>query len=397
MSTEVIIEKKTLLYLCGYIALLLKDLVRASNLAGELSVAPRLEDLLTVAGIVLMLDVFIQTPVTLQEFFYIMVILAVAAITYLNNAYFYVISSALCVICCRGINFKQVIAVSYRVKAVWIFIHVFAYVMTYILAPDRISYTYRGTTLRHYFFLSQANTAAMLLTWTMIEFLYLNYERLNTFQYLGIWLIFSVYNYFTDSRTSIYILSITILLFWLHRTGYLRERPVRWCAKYGIAICSVLFPMLALGYLLWDTNFVAFFSTLDTVLTGRIRYGAFGIDTYGFTFLGQVNVLSSTVYWKGTWIDNIVFDNAYIDYAVALGIIWLIILSYGFLRVEKWLSVAECIVVIAYVLFSITENYTVNAVECFPLIFLSRLLYGSYGGDRTEAEEDIPLMETDAA
>ena len=324
----------TTLYMLGYIAWLLKDLIRSSSIFSGLSLANTVENLLTVLFFLLVLLALAQKPLSEKEFLVSLAVVGLALVSYTQNHYFYVVSSAICVVSCRNIDLKRVIRASYRLKTAWIAFHLTAYIIVYIVKPSMIRFDYRGgnTAIRHYFFLSQANTAAMLLAWTIIEFVYVNWDN------------------------------------------------------------SVLFPALAYGYLFLGQSFHAFFTVLDTLLTGRLLYGSFGLDQYGLTVLGQPITWAGIVYWKGYWIDQVVFDNAYLYFAVALGIIWLIILSFSFFRVERYLTVTECILVTIYILFAITENYTVDVVYCFPMLFVSRLIFGmdGAGAEALYAAEEAP-------
>ena len=139
----------------------------------------------------------------------------------------------------------------------------------------------------------------------------------------------------------------------------------------------------------------------DNFVGQAVNAGNFSIaclDQYGLTVLGQPITWAGIVYWKGYWIDQVVFDNAYLYFAVALGIIWLIVLSFSFFRVEKYLTVTECILVTIYILFAITENYTVDVVYCFPMLFVSRLIFGmdGAGAESLYAEAATPSQETAA-
>ncbi|MGN0254836.1 MAG: hypothetical protein ACI4D6_02480 [Chordicoccus sp.] len=388
----------TTLYMLGYLAWLLKDLIRSSSLFSTLSFANTVENILTAAFFALMLLALAQKPLSEREFFIALAVVGLALVSYTRNHYFYVISSAVCVVSCRSIDLKRVIKASYRLKAAWIAFHLTAYVIVYIAKPSLIHFDYRDGTgaMRHYFFLSQANTAAMLLAWTIIEFVYVNWDRLQIRDFLGLWVLFFIYNCFTDSRTSVMTLTVFLLLCALCKVGRIHEKALRGFTRWGYAGCAVLFPALAYGYLFLGSTFHALFTVLDTLLTGRLLYGSFGLDQYGLTVLGQPITWAGIVYWKGYWIDQVVFDNAYLYFAVALGIIWLILLSFAFYRVEKYLTVKECILVTIYILFAITENYTVDVVYCFPMLFISRLIYGmdGAGSEESYATADTP-PETD--
>lgn len=368
-------ERSTLLYLFGYIAWLMKVLVRSSNLVGALSWAPLAENFFTVAAIILMIAALIFDRLSIRELITITVLMLLAVFSYSQNHYFYVLSSMICLIASKNVDIRRVIDVSWRIKAVWITFHVAAYILVWIFNPSSIQFVYRGEQLRHYFFLSHANTAAMLLAWTMIEYVYAHFEKVRTRTYVFLWLIFVIFNIFTVSRTSVIMLTLTFLFCILYKKNHLSTRFIRWFAKYGFAICSVLFPLLSFLYSKTSGWLSQMINMVNALLTGRLVYGAFGISQYGLTLFGQKITFSQVIQWNGIWIDQVLFDNTYLYYAIALGVIWLVLISVGFALAEKKLTVFECILITAYILFSISENYTVNVVECFPLLFLRKVIF----------------------
>lgn len=368
-------ERSTLLYMFGYIAWLMKDLIRSSNLVGSFSWSPMAENILTAAAIVLMTAALIFDRLSSNELIKITALMLLAAFSYSRNHYFYILSSMICLIASKNVDIRRVIDVSWRIKAVWITIHVAAYILVWIYNPSSIQYVYRGAEMRHYFFLSHANTAAMLLAWTMIEYVYVHFDKIRIRTFVFLWTVFFIFNIFTVSRTSVIMLTLTFLFCILYKKDHLSIRFIRWFAKYGFAICSVLFPLLSYFFTKAGGLPHQIAITLNTLLTGRLVYGAFGITQYGLTLFGQTISFSRVTQWNGIWIDQVLFDNTFLYYAIALGVIWLILLSAGFAMVEKKLTVFECIIVTAYILFSISENYTVNVVACFPLLFLRKVIF----------------------
>ena len=71
------------------------------------------------------------------------------------------------------------------------------------------------------------------------------------------------------------------------------------------------------------------------------------------------------------------------------GSIYLVILSILFFLVEKKLSDIELIITLAYILYSITENYVINAVFCFPIILLGHYMLQTKVKTRVKTENFI--------
>lgn len=123
---------------------------------------------------------------------------------------------------------------------------------------------------------------------------------------------------------------------------------------------------------------------LNDFMTGRLLFGSFAYDTFGIAWLGNPGVyLGKTTYYQGFWVDTLVFDNTYIYLLVYYGALILPVFSIAFALIGKdkerdvKRNVTK-ILIIAYGLFAIMENYANNAVLCFPLLFIGEALYTKY-------------------
>ena len=81
----------------------------------------------------------------------------------------------------QDVDFKHTISIMYKIEAVILAIHIVIYPVIYFFNKESIKFTYRkGSTelVRHQFLLGQSNIFSMFLLWTILAYLYVNYEKL---------------------------------------------------------------------------------------------------------------------------------------------------------------------------------------------------------------------------
>ena len=363
----------TQIFLVGYLSLLFRLLVEMSSIINFDSWVYNAMTLVFVAS---MMYIIMNQSMKTGFLIKLSIAFLIIIVSYLKMQYFFIVISFLGIIACANVDFIKVLRYSYRIKAFWLALHIFIYIVTYICTPENIDYSYRNGEMRHYFFLSHANTFSMLLVWTILEFMYVNRKRVTLLQMAVLWVCNVILNMFCDSKTSMITSTIIIFLMILYKSPI--ELPFRWvhtAAKYGFGVMSILSCLIIVFYRSYNSVMMSVFSMLDQIFTGRLLFGAFAYDTEGWTLLGKTAEFSHTVYWEGHWFDSLIMDNAYLYCFLYLGTIYLIVISIGFFLAEKYMDDMECIFVIAYILYAITENYVVNIVFCFPLMFISYAVY----------------------
>lgn len=285
----------------------------------------------------------------------------------------------------QNVDLKKTFKYTSVTKIFMILLHVVPYIVTYIVTPDQIDFIYRNGVKRQYFYIGHPNTFSMYVGWATLEFAYAFYDQLRDVDLLLIWIVNLIVYKFTDSNTSMIVWSICLV-------GFLAERAreeivskiVRPIARYGFAVCSVFFVVITMWFTSMPEPIRSWYLKLDDFFTGRLMYGAFTYETFGIAWLGNPNVhLSETTYFEGTWVDSLVFDNSYIYLFVYYGAIFLLIFSVAFILAGKKKSSdhiinAQNILIIGYTFYAIMENYAINAVLCFPVLFIGKRLYDIY-------------------
>lgn len=296
--------------------------------------------------------------------------------TCIKGNYFYLIFTFLGTIAMQDVEIKEVVKKTSTIKIILILIHVLASLFFLVFMPEKVETIVRNGVTRYGFMLGHPNTFSMYVLWTSMEFIYARYEKLRIPKLLIIWFINAFTYLITNSNTSIIVSTITIALIIFEKCG--KEKAISFVkpvSKYAFLVCSIAFPLIIASYTKLSGGALSLFNTLDKMFTGRLLYGAYAYDEYGFTLLGRTIWFSSKTYWRGHWFDTIIFDNSYIWMFIIYGYLYLIIISIGFILISKRTTTLEKILLIGFTVYGIMEAYIINASICFPLFFIGKYIY----------------------
>lgn len=299
--------------------------------------------------------------------------------------YFFLLFTFCGVAAAQDVDLKKVFRTTSVIKLIMILLHVFPYIVTAIISPEEIDYVYRDGVRRHYFYMGHANTFSMYVGWALLEFTYAFYDQLRKRDLLIIWGINYIVYMFTDSNTSLIVMSICLLGFLLERAAPERMYGIlKFGSQYLFAFCSVFFSIITIGFTSMPAPLKQMYLWLNDFFTGRLIFGSFVYENFGIAWLGNKRVhLPETTFFEGFWVDTLVFDNSYIYLLVYYGAVFLPIFSLAFVIVGKdkkrdITRNVENMLLIGYSFYAIMEQYAINAVLCFPILFVGKRMYEMY-------------------
>lgn len=293
-------------------------------------------------------------------------------------SYYYLICSLLCIIAMQDVDLKVLLKATSSFKIIGIVIHVICYWFTYFVMPWKIHFYYRSGSgaPRHSFLIGHANTFTMYMTWTSLEFIYAYYDTITIPRLILIYLLNLLSFVFTDSNTGIIVMTFTTIFIICDKLNiHILKRLYHYIAKWGFLFCSFFFAIITVIYSKMEGPLLPLCSFLDRIFTGRLLYGAVSYDLKGFTMFGQWVYFPDKMYWKGFWFDGIGCDNTYVWFFVSYGFIYMLLLGIAFALISKQLSEIEKIVLVSYIFYGMMEAYIINAVFCFPLLFIGKYLF----------------------
>lgn len=277
----------------------------------------------------------------------------------------------------QGIDLKKSMRFMWKVQAVILAIHVMIYPIMYTFFGNRVGITVRGynndNRIRHQFLFSHANVFSMLLLWTIFGYIYANFDKLDKKRIVACWGVYAFFYLYTDSNSGMIILSVvSVLLIIRDLTGEKFDVAISFLSRYLFIILALFFNamMVSLPQLTGDLR--EKWKEIDSFFTGRLKYGAYIFDKYGFTLLGRPLNIHIRDYWEGFWIDGLPADNMYMFFSVWYGLFFSVLIAYLFWRYSKYATTAEMIIIIAYSLYTMMESYIIYVQFCFALLLVMR-------------------------
>lgn len=397
MGTQSRFDGHNALYFFAYLLFILKYFIGTSSLISPGGV----ETFLNGALLVFVLIKLAIQRYDLPRLLALVGLVAVCAYSSIKADYSSPMLSALFLFALQDVDLRGVIKFSCVTKVLLVAFHVLAYAWRSYADPYSISYAYRGSEKRHFFFLGHPNLFSACLVWICLEAIYVHYDKLRWPHLLAVWAVNGFFFLFTDSNTGLIVLTLVTLLIALEKGGDRLFRVVAQpIVRYGFAVCSVFFAGMTTVYPRLSGAAQTVWLSINRFLTGRLMFGAYAYDRFGATLLGRKLDFPSKAYWRGSWLDGMILDNTYQWMLLIYGGAFLVLLSVAFFLISKKLSNIETIVVIAYIFYAIMENYVVNVVICFPLLLIGQCFHAGFGRQREpiqRIEEDPPLWKRKSA
>ena len=116
---------------------------------------------------------------------------------------------------------------------------------------------------------------------------------------------------------------------------------------------------------------------LDDLLTGRIKYAAYGHMRSGTTWLPRYldYAASGVVSWSAEWnLNTFTFDNLYSFLFMQMGMVWIGVIAALILFVCKRFDFRNKLFILFWVLYGMVEVHGLNCFKFFPLLLLTTLL-----------------------
>ena len=362
------------IYMLGFGLMVVKSILDSSTL---IEVPNIIEKLIISIFLLLMAIKLIHQTYSRIQLFTVLGIMCLTAYSSIRYGYFTLFFCTVVICAIQSIELKKLLKTSVIIKTVLISIHIVVYVATYLLDPSKITYVYRTDMIpRHYFFLGHANTFTVFLVWTCIEFIYINYERVKFLHLLLIWAVNVFFYQFTDSNTGFIVITAFLFSCLMEKKGIkIVISFINAFSRYAFLIATLFSCTLVILYTKLTGIGLEIYNAINDFFTGRLMYGAYVYDINGFTLFGRSIKFASKTYWRGMWMDGIIFDNTYIWFFVLYGSIHLCIISGLFIWLLPKASYIEKATICFCVFYGLTEAYIIDPFICFPILLIGKYCY----------------------
>ena len=272
-------------------------------------------------------------------------------------------------------NIRNVLKTIFLIELSFFVTHTILTVLAGILIGTPISMQISGAT-RYNFGLTHPNTFSLyyfqlVLLWVTLY--YPNTRHKSRSLFLMLLLSFVIFR-LTISRTMFVSLVLLYLLLLLELHD--KSKWINRIAKYVFPVTAVL--MIGF-YMLFSSQFLfgnseGFLWELNTLLSSRIKLGAYGYSHYGLTLFGQ-NIEEYGFKWDETWrMVEYYTDGIFPLFAINIGLIWVVVLSVLFYRLAEKKNTMINIMIIVWTLYGISETHVINGYVCFPIFLVMQTL-----------------------
>ena len=388
-------------FYAAYLVLLIKRIMEVSGL---FSLSEISDNTLIIVFFIFFLLKLSTQKFTLSKLCFFGILFAIIFVSCINARYFTPLFGCCLIIAIQGIDLSKLIKVSCYSKAVILLIHIVAYVTSNGLY-EVTNKIIRDGRIRHAFFIGHPNTFSFFLTWTIIEYIFVYYEKIRLRHIIIIWLIELLCYRFTDSNSGMIVLSLVCVFVLCEKYTKRVFRIVSSAViKYGHALLSIFFIVFIRIYPALDGKARATWEAINVFFNGRTLFGAQAIDVYGITFFGRTIRFPEKVFWQGNWMDTggmTIFDNYYIGHYILFGTVILVLISVSFFALSKKMENKERIVIIAFIFYGVMEAYITTFTFCFALLIIGRYFYDPVNqttdSSGTLKEETLPLWKRRSA
>lgn len=211
------------------------------------------------------------------------------------------------------------------------------------------------------------------------EYLYINHQKLRTIFLIFLSLLVTfIISYFSDSRgsyLSVILLCGMVLFYRFPIFKVFDNKLVKTAINYSFVIFALFSVFLSLKYVPTSN----FFLKLDSILSGRIKFGNMFLNDYSIKLLGNRLHLVGTYEAHLTGQRSLILDNSYIKLILQYGVIPFLIFMISYIKTSKIMyNKSDYVFVIIFFIYAIrglTENILFGLYGNIFLLYLSKTFF----------------------
>lgn len=331
-----------------------------------------------IIGVFALGEKLLNDKYTKKELIFIVISLLVGVATFLITKTPTLLLTCLCLSGMKNVDTNDILKKMYYVRIVSFF-GVIALSLLGIIDNEKISMWRNGEVSERYS-LGFEHPNMLHLTFFLLVALYVynNYEKLTIFHYGIIAGLNLILYHFSVSRTGMIVTMLLIVFGMISKFKTINKIIV----KLPIMIFIVLLIFSFVTGMLYGK--VGIMDKVNDLLTGRVAYSHYYLQTYGFSLFGN-NIKNDT---------NASFDNGYLYMYIQFGIIGLTYLSVLYLKIFKKImqefDVKKAILSICFLIYIFTESFSPNIFMNIILLFVAETIF-SKGSNSNYSQEEGEL------
>lgn len=274
----------------------------------------------------------------------------------------------------KGVHVDDFIKINFKVSVVCAIIQISLWILNCFVNLGFPIYE-NAIERRIGFLYNHPNMAAVKLGWMIIMWLWLRWDIIQKKDY-AIAAIAAGLLYYTTRSDGCILIYVFILLMIL-KSKPIIQKIALFCGKYSFFLVGTI-----AGYL--SAHFIGYGKTsqisqyLDVYFSKRFAMAYLAIKNNGITLLGQI--ISTEHDREGIdtpfHFGNYTIDCLYIYLFVAVGVVWFVLISFGFYNLlKKSKSYKYAVVVIVFSLYAMIELHCLYPPKCFALLLLKNCIF----------------------
>lgn len=268
------------------------------------------------------------------------------------------------------LTIERFVRITFVLKKFFLFIIYGITLIQYLFSPGDIVRVWSDGAFRVSFCKENPNAMGFLFTWCIIDWLWLNYNKMNIYKWILVFILDSMMYYLTKTETMIVIHVLYLLLFLLSKN--LLKKNLHSIAKI-IMPGMTLFTIISAWFYLQKNSF---FIWLDrTIFSYRLSYSATAMLNNLPTLFGSKMNMTYQASW-GT--GRIVIDNFYTFSMYQHGIIFLVLIAIAFWEIAKIKDERASIIIIIFSVQALMEVRAKNICWCMGLAMIALLFQNNF-------------------
>lgn len=218
------------------------------------------------------------------------------------------------------------------------------------------------------------NIAAIKLGWMIIMWLWLRWNVAKRKTYFTAIIITSAL-YYTTKSDGCLLIYVFILLMALKKNALVRKVIV-FSGRFVFFFLGIITCGLSVCYI-GHGKITSISQQLDVFFSRRFAMSYLAIKENGITLIGQ------SISLKHEWGDggelfkfgNYTIDSLYTYLFISVGVIWFLIISFGFYRLLRERNYKYAVAIIVFSLYAAIELHCIFPPKCFVLLLLKNCLF----------------------
>jgi hypothetical protein len=226
------------------------------------------------------------------------------------------------------------------------------------------------------FLYSHPNRAVARILWAMLSYVWLQWEKIKTKQWIVLFILGGC-TYATTRSESVFLLILVAVLHSFRNNMYF-NRLSNIIVKYMFFLCGLL--SVVFCYNFGRGNLIGAIDVyLDRILSYRIFMGNLALSKNPITLLG--NIMDFSTEWSLEFMyDQYTVDNLYILLLCNIGVVYFIILSFAFYKTARLGNYKINTFILLFSTYCLIETSAIYLTVSFSILLLQYAYFNKEDG-----------------